>query len=114
MSIIVPSQSPSKPQIYLYEIVRQRYLDAEIDFYVDTLETFRFIDIAIPSLMIAIEYNGWLHHHGEVKRKADRARKSELEDLGWHVITCTKLNVLRFIAYMPMYCEDRVILKQGS
>lgn len=107
MSVIAPSSPPSKPQVELYEIVKQRYLDAELDYHVYTWEgKSRWIDIAIPSRMVAIEYQGYPWHSGRIKRKADAARKEELEDLGWEVIEVSKHNILKFIGGIEAYVEN--------
>ena len=111
MSVIAPSSPPSKPQTELYEIVRQRYPDAELDYHVYTWEgKSRWIDIAIPSLMVAIEYQGYPWHSGRIRRKADAARGEELEALGWRLIYVNKGNCLRFIAGMRRHVEEGVIL----
>lgn len=105
-----PSFPPSKPQIWLYCIVKRFYPDAELDYYVDTFEGHRWIDIAIPSKMIAIEYNGWKFHTHKEQKRSDRERQHELENIGWRVITCTKNNVLLFIAYIEKYVEEGIDL----
>jgi len=49
-------KNPSKPQVELYNLVKSLNEDAVLNFQVK--EVNKSIDIAIPSLMIAIEYDG--------------------------------------------------------
>ena len=50
----------------------------------------KFIDVAIPSLMIAIEYDGSWYHQNEEK---DMIRQKEIEGQGWRFI--------RYKDYLP-------------
>jgi len=72
-------QNPSKPQIELYK------LTCEIAPYVIMNYPYlnKSIDIAIPSLSIAIEYDGTYWHQDE---EADNKRQSLLEEDGWKFI----------------------------
>lgn len=45
------------------------------------------IDIAIPSIRLAIEYDGIRFHDGAEKRARDEARRNDLIRMGWTVIT---------------------------
>lgn len=47
------------------------------------------IDLAYPSMMVAIEYDGWDFHSSRTAFDADRARANELELLGWTVLRFT-------------------------
>lgn len=47
-------QNPSKPQIELYERVKEIFENAKLNYPFGRY----FIDVAIPNLMIAIEYDG--------------------------------------------------------
>ena len=102
-----PSSAPSRPQILLHEIVRQHYPDAVLDQHVYTLGgRDRWIDIFIPTLDVAIEYMGKQWHASEEQKERDKARKEELEDLGFRVIEVSKSNVLLFICYLKDYVEN--------
>lgn len=46
-----------------------------------------FVDLAIPSVRLAIEYNGLPGHSDPAKRAKDEARRNDLIRLGWTVIT---------------------------
>ena len=85
-------KNPSKPQVELYNLVKSLYEDSVLNFPVK--EVNKNIDIAIPSLMIAIEYDGsyWHPLYGN-KFKEDQIRQKKLEDLGWKFI--------RYRDYLP-------------
>lgn len=82
------NKNPSKPQLKLYNIVKEIYPSAELDFWEDRAR--RRIDIVIESLMIAIEYDGSYWHKD---KEADDKRQKSLEDLGWKFI--------RYVDYIP-------------
>lgn len=70
----------SKPQKYLYEIVKFIFPEAEINFIIEN----SIVDIAIVSLKIVIEYDGYYWHLG--KEKEDLERQTKIEKLGWKFI----------------------------
>ena len=74
-------KNPSKPQVELYNIVKNLYDTAILNFPI--LEVNRNIDIAIPDLMIAIEYDGSYWHQDHAY---DMKRQNQLELLGWKFI----------------------------
>lgn len=47
------------------------------------------VDLAYPTLRIAIEVDGWEHHHTRAAFDADRARANDLVVAGWHVLRFT-------------------------
>jgi hypothetical protein len=51
---------------------------------VETANGMRYIDFAYPGQMLAIELDGRITHSTALAVASDRARQSELEDLGWH------------------------------
>ncbi|WP_353114163.1 hypothetical protein [Microbacterium sp.] len=51
------------------------------------------VDLAYPSLRIAIEYEGDGHRTGKEQWRADIRRQRDLEDLGWTVIRITELDL---------------------
>jgi len=79
-------KNPSRPQVELFEIIEQLYPQAVLNY--PSLN--RSIDIAIPDLMIAIEYDGSYWHQDE---EADLIRQEELEAVGW--------KFLRYVDYIP-------------
>ena len=81
-------KSPSKPQVVLYELTKQLYPSAKLNYPVKEFN--RNIDIAIPEIMVAIEYDGsWWHQDKDY----DKKRQEQLETLGW--------KFLRYEDYIP-------------
>ena len=85
-------KNPSKPQVKLYELVLSIYPTAILNFPEERLN--KSIDISIPELMIAIEYDGSYWHQD---KDYDTKRQTELEKLGWKFI--------RFCDYIPKKVE---------
>jgi len=75
------NKNPSKPQVDLYNLVKSLCKDSILNFPIYKVN--RNIDIAIPSLMIAIEYDGSYWHQDKEK---DRIRQEQIESLGWKFI----------------------------
>lgn len=75
------NKSPSKPQVKLYYMIKSLYEDAVLNFPV--IEVNKSIDIAIPTLKVAIEYAGSYWHQNKEK---DQIRQKEIENLGWRFI----------------------------
>jgi hypothetical protein len=71
----------SKPQKELFELLKQIFKDAEWEYLIKTKQTWRFADIAVPSLKIAFEYDG--DHWHEKHKEDDKRRDSELAEMGW-------------------------------
>jgi len=96
----------SKPQREIYDMIREEYPDAQYNYPVVTRHTVRFLDIAIPSLRLDIEYDGLKWHKDKVK---DNLRDLELQEIGWNVIRVNKTNkheVLRLIKEVVMSHAD--------
>lgn len=72
-------KNPSKPQVKLYEMTKELYSQAILNYSCLNYS----IDIAIPDLMVAIEYDGSYWHKDKEK---DFIRQKELEDHGWKFI----------------------------
>jgi hypothetical protein len=72
----------SKPQAQLYDIIKETFEDAEIEYPVK-VDAGRYIwlDIAIPSKMINVEYDGLYWHNKEEDEKRDNFLRSR----GWNV-----------------------------
>jgi hypothetical protein len=78
--------NPSKPQVELYELIKSMYSTAILNY-----ASLNFsIDIAIPDLNVAIEYDGSYWHQNQ---EADDKRQKLLEDVGW--------KFLRYVDYVP-------------
>jgi very-short-patch-repair endonuclease len=81
--------NPSKPQIKLFEKVRNVFSDSVLNYPVDRFS----IDIAIPKKMIAIEYDSSYWHN----KKYDIKRQKYLERKGWKFV--------RYKDYVPTFLE---------
>ena len=78
-------QGPSKPQLDLFNLVKEIFPSAVLD-----QENYSYIlDIAIPEYKLAIEYDGSYWHNDD----HDRTRDLLLESFGW--------KTLRFRDYVP-------------
>ena len=75
-------KNPSKPQKAIYDIIKEIYPLAELNYPV--IECNRNIDIAILEYKIAIEYDGFYWHKN--KKEDDTKRQIDLECLGWKFI----------------------------
>jgi hypothetical protein len=84
------NKSPSRPQVELFKRVKSLFPQAQLNH--QSLN--RVIDVAIPNLMIAIEYDGSYWHQDE---KGDKIRQQELEAIGWKFI--------RYKDYVPTVKE---------
>jgi len=80
------NRNPSKPQVKLFNLIKERYPSAIINYQVLNFS----IDIAIPNLRIAIEYDESYWHQDQEK---DNKRQKEIEDQGW--------TFLRYRDYVP-------------
>jgi len=81
----------SKPQRKLFKLVKNLFIDAELE-----VPCLNFsMDIAIPSEMLSIEYDGSYWHQG--REDYDNRRQKLIENEGWKVI--------RFRDYIPSHNE---------
>ena len=72
-------KNPSKPQLLLFEIVKQLFPSAIINFpFLNYC-----LDIAIPEIKLVIEYDGYWFHQDQNK---DLERQNIIENHGWKVI----------------------------
>jgi hypothetical protein len=77
-------KSPSGPQIKTYNIVKEMFNCAEIEFpFITDGGILYRLDIAIPKYKIAIEYDGSYWHQDQ---KKDLKRQRECEDYGWKFV----------------------------
>jgi hypothetical protein len=74
-------KNPSKPQVSLYNLTKEIFPEAILNYPVE--EVNKNLDIAIPSLMIAIEYDGSYWHKN---KEDDDKRQKLLESFGWKFI----------------------------
>ena len=75
----------------MFMIVKKYYPSAVKNLRVGTLNTYRFLDVAIPELKLDFEYNGKVHLMKNVQEN-DVIRTKELIQLGWKVIVFDKNN----------------------
>jgi very-short-patch-repair endonuclease len=61
--------------------------------WVRTRKKNRRIDFCYPKSKIAIEVDGWTDHGLRAAFEADRIRGNELEEMGWHVLRFTWLQL---------------------
>jgi very-short-patch-repair endonuclease len=73
-------KNPSKPQVELWKLVTKICPYVYLNFSVTHLKNTYSIDISIPKLEIAIEFDGGYWHQDEEK---DLKRQEELEEDGW-------------------------------
>jgi hypothetical protein len=74
-------QNPSKPQVEIYDRVKELYPSAILNFPI--MELNYSLDIAIPELKIWIESDGSYWHQDKEK---DLERQKKIENLGWKCI----------------------------
>lgn len=86
----------SKPQLNMYQIIKMKVGEVEVilNHHVRTLNHYRFIDVAIPSLMLGFEYDGE-YFHSDVSH--DKQRDAELVAIGW-TIAHIDSNGLKYMA----------------
>ena len=84
--------NPSKPQVELFNLVKEDHPESILEYPCLNYS----IDIVIPNLKIAIEYDGSYWHQDQEK---DDKRQREIEDQGW--------TFLRYRDYVPSKEELR-------
>jgi len=78
------NKNPSKPQVKLFNMIKQLYPAAVLNH----LHKNYSIDIVIPELNLAVEYDGAYWHQN---KEADNKRQSEIEKDGWKFLRYAKL-----------------------
>ena len=82
----------SKPQKFLFNQIKKLYSDSSfkvmLEYPVKTEKNVRYVDVAIPALMVGFEYDE-PYWHEEVK---DKMRKEELENVGWTIFNIVPNN----------------------
>lgn len=89
------TQNPSKPQIELFNLTKELFNDAEINYPISYFN----VDILIPSKKLIIEYDGTYWHPNKEK---DTERQKDIENLGFKFIRYvdripTKIELLKDI-----------------
>jgi len=79
-------KNPSKPQMELFNLVKENHPSAILNYQILNFS----IDIAIPNLKIAVEYDGSYWHQDQEK---DDIRQKKIENEGW--------TFLRYRDYVP-------------
>ena len=79
----------SKPQKELFEILKQKFFDAQLEYPVKTNKSTRFADIGVPSMKFDFEYDGFtaFSRHNLID---DRKRDEELSEVGWATFRINK------------------------
>lgn len=75
-------KNPSKPEVMLRNIIKELYPNCEFQYKVFNYS----LDVAIPELMIAIEYDGWYHFDCQENIEYHKQRQHKIEELGWKFI----------------------------
>ena len=82
-------KNPSKPQVMLYNFLKQTYPNAKLNFpYKTSVGKSYSLDVAMPDLKIDYEYDG-SYWHKDSKQK-DALRDSLLMNDGWVVVRCNE------------------------
>jgi very-short-patch-repair endonuclease len=102
----------SPPQNLLYHIVKQQFPEAQLNYRVFIWQKgkYRYIDVALPSIKLAIEYDG-LRYHNKAK---DDTRDLELLTIGWTVIHVNKYTFKDFVAQLPLIIKERRELYEAT
>lgn len=85
----------------MYKIIKKYFSDATLNLRVETERSFRFLDVAVPSLQIDFEYDGKFWHSSEERILSDKKRDKELKQIGWKTIRINNKN----------FCTLRMILE---
>lgn len=97
-------RNPSKPQVNLYNKVKELYPSAILNYPLKTIN--KTLDIAIPDLKIVIEYDGSYWHKDKEK---DMKRQKDIEKFGWKFI-----RYLDKIPSIEMLLEDIKMLEESN
>ncbi len=73
--------NPSKPQVELFNLCQELFPLAILNY--PCIWTNRSIDIALPQLAVAIEYDG---SHWHQDKEADNIRQKNIEEQGWNFV----------------------------
>ena len=73
----------SRKQIEIYEILKEDFHDAQLNYPIKTKAGLYFADVGIPSLKLNLEYDSSYWHQDKVK---DLKRDKNIKATGWNVI----------------------------
>lgn len=73
----------SRKQIEIYEILKEDFHDAQLNYPIKTKAGLYFADVGIPSLKLNLEYDSSYWHQDELK---DLKRDTNIKAAGWNVI----------------------------
>lgn len=87
-------QNPSKPQVELYNRIKEIYPTAILNypFYRGEGKRSYSFDVAIPELMICFESDGSYWHQD---KENDLIRQKEIEELGWKLIRYYPVDIIK-------------------
>jgi very-short-patch-repair endonuclease len=86
----VASGSHAESELLLHALLQRAGLTGwQANYRVPTASGPRFIDVAFPAAMVALEVDGRAFHTGDAAFETDRARQNELQLLGWRVLRFT-------------------------
>ena len=77
--------NPSREQVELNKLVSRicPYVYLNYPVYRGKRKKNYSIDIAVPKLNLAVEYDGYWHFNSEERKKQDNQRQKEIEEEGW-------------------------------
>ena len=90
------NRRPSKPQLQLFKIVKVFFPDAILEMLCNNF----YIDIAIPEIKVAIEYDGSYWHQD---KEQDKVRQRKLEGEGW-----------KFVRYVDKIPSEKQLIQDVS
>lgn len=93
-------QFVSFPQRTMFAILKKYFPDAILEYKVKVNKNHnRFLDVAIPSLKLDFEYDGFIHTYLTTKEN-DNKRDKELNNLGWKTIRINKVLLKNLERYL--------------
>ena len=99
----------SKPQKELFELLKQIFPDAQLDYLIKTKRSWRFADIGIPSFKFDFEYDGYFAHDWHTTKK-DKCRDKELAEVGWVTFRISK-DALLTLSKQPIFILKKMMVK---
>lgn len=94
-------QNPSKPQVELFNRVKELYPSAILNYPCYPLNF--SLDVAIPELMICFESDGTYWHKDQDK---DLKRQKQIEELGWKVIRYYPVDIIDQVPSIEQIKKD--------
>ena len=98
--LIARNHFTSFPQIQMFNLIKKFFPNAKLEYKITTSKgRNRFLDVAIPSLKLDFEYDGFIHTYLNMKQD-DELRDKELATLGWKTIRVDKELLKNFEQYL--------------